>query len=262
MVQLASLNLAEIFETVADSVPKRLAFIGEGIPLTYRQLDERADRVARVLRAGGIGPGDHIGINLYNCSEHLEVLLASLKIRAVPIGIDFSYSDWDLERLLDDANVKLIVTEPDHAPLVKRVTHNLPLIQETIVRGYEYEQYVLKQRHGRPFSPNRSGNDHYIVYTGGATAPAKGFVCHHKDVFFGPLGGGNPGGPALIEQFEFAQHIRLYGGQVMLTRALVHGAGQWQALGALTSGRTVVAHAGPFDPDPVWQVADTDMSRE
>jgi acyl-CoA synthetase (AMP-forming)/AMP-acid ligase II len=84
-------NLADLFEAVADAVPDRTAVIFGDRRLTYRELEERANRVAHTLVARDIGVDDHVGLYLHSCAEFLEVMLACFKVRAVPINVNDRY---------------------------------------------------------------------------------------------------------------------------------------------------------------------------
>ena len=70
-------HIADLFETVADAVPDRLAIQGPEASLTYRQLDERSDALARGLVDRGIERGDHVGLYMRNRAEYLEAYLAA-----------------------------------------------------------------------------------------------------------------------------------------------------------------------------------------
>ena len=59
-------NLADLFESVADAVPEREAIAAAERRLGYAELDLRATRLANALAARGIGPGDHVGLQLAN----------------------------------------------------------------------------------------------------------------------------------------------------------------------------------------------------
>ena len=75
-------NLADMFECVVDAVPDREALYAEGRTLSYRELDERANRLAHHFQSVGIGLGDHVGCHMMNGTEYLETMLALFKIRA------------------------------------------------------------------------------------------------------------------------------------------------------------------------------------
>src|ERR1700731_3284023 len=82
-------NLADLFESVADAVPTKEALICGSRRFSFAQMDERATRLAHALADRGVGPGDHIGLYLYNGPEYLEGMLAAFKLRAVPININY-----------------------------------------------------------------------------------------------------------------------------------------------------------------------------
>ena len=89
---MESWNLGDLFEGVADAVPGRDAVVSDRARLTYRDLDERANRLAHVLADAGVGPDDHVGLVLRNGHEYLEAMLAAFKLRAVPINVNTRYT--------------------------------------------------------------------------------------------------------------------------------------------------------------------------
>src|SRR3979409_1816478 len=102
-------NLADLWERVVDCVPDHEAMVCGTRRLTYAQTDDRADRLAHHLESLGIGPGDHVALYLYNGTEYLEGMLASFKLRAVPINVNYRYVEDELRYLLADADAKAIV---------------------------------------------------------------------------------------------------------------------------------------------------------
>src|SRR6478672_335270 len=98
-------NLADLYEAVADSVPDRIAIIAGDRRLTYRDLDERANRVAHYLRDVGVLPGQHVGIYSFNRAEWMESMLGCFKARAVPINVNYRYVVEELRYLFDNADL-------------------------------------------------------------------------------------------------------------------------------------------------------------
>src|SRR6188768_424230 len=94
-----SWNIADLFEGVADLLGDREAVVAGGSRLTYADLDRRANRVAHVLAAMGVGPGDRVGLALRNGHEHLEALLGAYKLRAVPFNVNYRYTADEMEYL-------------------------------------------------------------------------------------------------------------------------------------------------------------------
>src|SRR5687768_15812319 len=109
-------NLADCFEKVADALPDRTALVCADRRLTYRELDERATRLAHWLAEQGVGPGDHVGIHAYNCTEWLETFIACFKLRAAAINVNFRYTDDELRYLFSDADLKVVVHGPEFDP--------------------------------------------------------------------------------------------------------------------------------------------------
>src|SRR5260370_32804768 len=84
-------SMADLWERVVDTIPDREALVCGARRLTYREADERMNRLAHALAARGVGPGDHVALYLYNGTEYLEAMLAAYKLRAVPINVNYRY---------------------------------------------------------------------------------------------------------------------------------------------------------------------------
>jgi fatty-acyl-CoA synthase len=78
-------NFATVLESVADVRADRTAVTHGDRSLTWRQLDERASRLAAFLVGRGVGTGTRVAIALYNGIEYLESVFAVLKLRAIPV---------------------------------------------------------------------------------------------------------------------------------------------------------------------------------
>ena len=111
-------NLADLFESIVDSVPDETALVSGPRRLSYAQLDQRANQLAHHLEAAGIGPGDRFGVQLANGTEYLEAMLACFKIRAVPINVNYRYVAAELEYLYQDAGLVGIAFHSRFGPAV------------------------------------------------------------------------------------------------------------------------------------------------
>src|SRR5689334_16382472 len=114
-------NIADLLECVADAVPEREAAVCRATRRTYAELDQRATRLAHALRTAGIGVGDHVGLYLRNSVEHLEVMLACYKARAVPVNVNYRYVADVLQYLCDDADLVALFYDADTTPHVAAV---------------------------------------------------------------------------------------------------------------------------------------------
>jgi acyl-CoA synthetase (AMP-forming)/AMP-acid ligase II len=262
-------NLADLFEAVTDAIPDRTAIVCGHGRLTYRELDERASRLANHLSATGIGPGDHVGLQLMNGTEYLEAMLAAFKIRAVPINVNFRYVAGELHYLFEDADLVALVYHRSFAPQVSAVAPGVPGLRtflvvedgstESPVEGsVEYEAALSAVSAERPDGIGRSSDDVYCVFTGGTTGMPKGVVWRHEDIFKAAMGGGDitQGGNFAGGPEELAERVRNQQGLVALaTPPLMHSSAHWLAFHVLfTGGTLVLVPLGAFDPKTIWRL--------
>jgi 3-oxocholest-4-en-26-oate---CoA ligase len=240
------LNLADIFEVVADAVPEREAVVSGGRRLTFAALEERANRLGHHLAGAGVGPGDHVACYLYNGTEYLETMLAAYKLRAAAVNVNYRYIAGELGYVLADSDAKAIVFDTRFAPTLAEVTDDLPLLRRRLAVGGEvpgavpYEDALAGSSPQRRFGA-RSGDDRYILYTGGTTGMPKGVLWRHEDLFAGGLG--DLDGARTVE--DVAERARRGRDRALPACPLMHGAAQWVSLATLLAGGLVV-----LSPDP------------
>src|SRR5258708_25283877 len=117
-----ALNIADLFEHAADAVPDRMAVACGERHLTSRELDERTNRLAHPLASIGVGPGDHVGLYARNSIEAVETLIATYKLRARTVNINYRYVESELRYMADDADLVALVYDRQFAPLVAAIT--------------------------------------------------------------------------------------------------------------------------------------------
>jgi fatty-acyl-CoA synthase len=273
-------NLADLFELVVDTVPGRLALVAGDQRLTYRELDDRANRLAHHLVAAGVGPDDRVAIYAWNRAEWLEVMFAAWKIRAVPINVNYRYVADEARYILDNADVVAVVHERSFAPLLASTRDGLPRVRHYVVLddgnrddatfaacaelgAVPYEDALARQPAARGFAP-RSSDDLYVLYTGGTTGMPKGVVWRHEDIFFAAMGGGGFGQPPITTPEEIATRVATEGTQLVgiCNAPMMHGGGQWVSCIAFFGGNTCILNTGRhFDADEVWRLAEREAAR-
>ena len=253
-----SFNLADLFRVVATAVPDREALVHGPRRLTYAALDDRVRRLAAVLVAQGVGPGDHVGLHLHNSTEYLEGMLAAFLVRAVPVNINYRYVEDELRYLFDDADLVALLHEPAFAPLIEAVRGDVPALRSTLARGDEYERALASVEPLEPESvADRSGDDHYVLYTGGTTGMPKGVVWRHEDIFFAALGGG--GQPPITAPDELAERAERGRTRMLPACPFMHGSAHWMGLSALFTGGTIVLDdESGFDPARIWSLIEAE----
>ncbi|MFE7646433.1 amino acid adenylation domain-containing protein [Streptomyces phaeoluteigriseus] len=153
------------FEQRAAAHPDRTALVCEDRALTYRELDEQADRLARALRARGAGPGSLVAVALRRSAELAVAVLAVHKAGAAYLPIDPAYPAERIGYVVEDAGPVLALTTTDVADGLPAL-HAVPrlLLDEPV-----------------PDAPGLTGDPApadaaYTIYTSGSTGRPKGVV--------------------------------------------------------------------------------------
>ena len=260
-------NLADLFEAAVDAYPEREYLVANGERRTYGEMEVRANQLAHHLSAQGVGPGDHVGIYAYNSVEWVETAWAVFKLRAIWININYRYVEDELRYLLHNADLKALVHQREFSPLVAALLPGLPDLRHLIVvedgcdaedpvaEAVHYEEALAGQSPARDFGP-RTGDDLYILYTGGTTGMPKGVVWRHKDVFYALGGGTDPTTNTRVTDPATMAGKGSGGGMTHLPVApLMHGATQWCVMGQSFVGSKIVLMA-KFDPHEVWRLVE------
>jgi acyl-CoA synthetase (AMP-forming)/AMP-acid ligase II len=258
-------NLADLFEAAVDAFPDREYLVAEGRRLTYAQMEERANRLAHHLAAQGVRKGEHVGIYALNSTEWVTTAWAVFKLRAVWVNINYRYVQDELRYLFTNADLVTLVHQRQFAPRVAALLPELPALRHVIVIDDDsqepdpcpdavgFEEALAGASPERDFAP-RSGDDIYILYTGGTTGMPKGVVWRHEDVFFA-LGGGIDAltGTRMERPEQMVEKGQAAGGPLTFLpiAPLMHGATQWGVMGQSFTGNKVVLVA-KFDPREVW----------
>ena len=236
-------NLANIFEIVVDAVPEREALVAGSRRLTLAALDERANRLADVLTRAGIGPGDHVAAYLYNGTEFVETMLAAFKLQAAVVNVNYRYVAAELEYVLRDSDARAIVYDTRFVRTLADVHADLAELGarlavgggETVTGSEDYEEALAAGSPNRP-AIERTGDDRYLLYTGGTTGRPKGVLWRHTDILAAGLG--DLDGAATRE--EVAARARAGCDRHVPACPLMHGTAQWVTLATLYNGGTVI----------------------
>ncbi|MFD3501852.1 acyl-CoA synthetase [Streptomyces sp. NPDC058678] len=262
-------NLADLFESVVDVVPDREALVyidhpGTGAErrMTYAELDAAANRIGHHLADSGVRPGEHVGLHLYNGVEYLQTVLGCLKARIVPVNVNYRYVEDELVYLYRDADLVALVFDAEFTDRVAAALPHADALRHLVrvgapgpaaaeVAAVDFTDAEASGSAERGF-PARSGDDQFIIYTGGTTGMPKGVMWRQEDLFFSGLGGGAPTGEPVKKPEELAERVAAGGAGITFLPAapLMHGTSTLTAFIGFHFGQRVVLHR-KFVPEAV-----------
>ncbi|MEU6461586.1 acyl-CoA synthetase [Streptomyces sp. NPDC046976] len=265
-------NLADLFESVVDAVPDREALVyldhpGTGAErrLTYAELDAAANRLAHHLADSGIRAGEHLGLHLYNGVEYVQTVLACLKARIVPVNVNYRYVEEELVYLYRDADLVALVYDAEFEDRVGAAVPRAPGLRHLLRVGPgpagigTARDFARAEASGSPERgfQARSGDDQFIIYTGGTTGMPKGVMWRQEDLFFAGLGGGAPTGEPVKTPEELAERVAAGGSGITFfpTPPLMHGTSTLTAFIGFNFGQRVVLHRR-FAPEEVLRTVE------
>ncbi len=159
-------------EMQARRAPEAIALTCGGCSLTYSELNTRANRLARHLRAMGVGPEVLVGLFVGRTPDMVVGLLAILKAGGAYVPLDPAYPAERLAFTLDDARASVLVTEEELRALVPDC--------EARVLSLDADRAVIDAQSGEDLDgePN-AANLAYVIYTSGSTGRPKGVQVTH-----------------------------------------------------------------------------------
>ena len=184
--------LHEILDTTAIECPERPATSFFGATLTFRELKGLSDRFAASLKDLGVGKGDRVGIMLPNCPQYMISAFAVLRIGAVVVNLNPTFTQRELDLMLLDSGAKALITLDTLTPMAR--------VEHVIVTSLS-EYMLLERRADVPagalsFTDLATGPDARVIhvsiaaddvavlqYTGGTTGTPKGAMLTHANIF-------------------------------------------------------------------------------
>jgi nonribosomal peptide synthetase DhbF len=165
----------QLFEEQAKRTPEAAAVICEGEQLSYQELNRRANQLARYLSERGAGPEIRVGICIERSIEMVIGLLGILKAGGAYVPIDPSYPDERLKLMVQDSEIRLLITEER---LAERCSDGSV---ELICLDRDWQ--IISARSTESLqSQVEPDNAAYVIYTSGSTGRPKGVIATHRSL--------------------------------------------------------------------------------
>ncbi|MFC5469004.1 amino acid adenylation domain-containing protein [Cohnella suwonensis] len=183
------LTLPELFRRQAERTPERTAAVFEAERLTYRELDARANRIARALLDAGLAPEQPVGLMAERSPEMLAGLLGILKAGGAYVPLPPEFPEERLRFMAEDSGIRLICAQrrwmsaaEKAAPEAERIDLDDARWREGMAEALEAldtRADALAAGLATAASPDGLA---YILYTSGSTGRPKGVMIRHRSV--------------------------------------------------------------------------------
>ncbi|MEW5735284.1 MAG: AMP-binding protein [Thermodesulfobacteriota bacterium] len=236
--------------------PEKNAIIFEDEPVTYRSLNEGANRCAHFLQKKGLKKGDRMVVLMLNCIEFLEAYMAAAKLGVVFVPLNWRLVGPELEYQINDCGARLVIfhdsflgslegirtrltVEEDKFIVAKSGTPGMPACPEW-AKDYTDGTADMPAKEPTPDTPVTMDDPLAIMYTSGVTGNPKGAVLSHGQTYF----------KCFQTVLYTEDSVRGVEDQVMVAQMpLFHSGGLFiVATPALFGGITLIMRRG-FDPN-------------
>ena len=260
---MSNWNFADVWETVATVQPEAPALIRGNRSIPWSEFDHRADALAAHLLAGGLGHQAKVALLLHNSTEYLETLFACFKASLVPVNTNYRYVADEITALWEDADVEAVVFHSAFTPVVETIRASTTAIREWIVVpdgasgrldwAVSFDEVAESSMTGPVVGASgRSGDDLFLLYTGGTTGRPKGVMWRQDDLFAALNRSSRPRYPehGSVADVASALATTVERGRVIPAAPLMHGTAAFSSFAMLDGGGTVVLTEGTgFDPE-------------
>ena len=260
---MTSWNFADVWETIADVQPDSPALIRGSAMRTWQAFDLRASALADRFLSAGLTHQSRVAQYLTNSMEYVESVFASFKSAMVPVNTNYRYVADELAYLWIDAGVEAVVFHGSFTESAQQVRSRVPSVKlwlwvddgsGTCPEWAEPYEAVAESGATLPSdSPRRSGDDLFLLYTGGTTGQPKGVMWRQDDLFcvlnrsatikYPENGGIDSVRKVLASSADNRA-------RVIPAAPLMHGTAAFSAFAVLDSGGAVVlCEQTKFDPE-------------
>ena len=264
-------NWATLWESIAASQPEQIAVVVGDHEMRWRDLDDRAARLASALGQHGVGHNAKVAQMMYNCPEYLESTYAAFKVRASTVNVNYRYRATEVAHVVADSDAEVLVFHGCFGDVIAQARTHLPNLRLLIqVDGgdgvglldgaVDYARLIESCARAAPIE--RSGDDEFLLYTGGTTGLPKGVVWRHADLFgamaftgYSSIGIAMPRTAADVGRVAAELNAAGSSPVNMTAPPLMHGTALFLAMSTFVLGGTVVLLGGRrFDPNELLRL--------
>lgn len=242
----ARLTLGKLLASSSRQYPAKEAIVFRDYRLTYRALEDRANRVANMLSGLGLGKGDRCAILLYNRAEWAELYFGLAKAGIIAVPVNFRFTPAEVKYVIADSGAKALIYEEGFESRVRELRSEETSVADfvcmaaTPLKPSPYEELLSGAPATTPTVEVAETDPFFIAYTSGTTGFPKGALVPHRN---------------LLENHIVA--AKMYGNlehrdRFLLIMPVFHSNSTWflQVM-VMLGGTAVIHHSGGFDAEEV-----------
>lgn len=173
----------ELFQEQVDRHPDFVCIEYGDTSITYREVNERANKLAHYLHKLGVGPESLVGVYLDRSPQIIVSILAVMKSGAGYVPISTSYPNDRVAYIMDEAKFTAVLTSSEHAEKLVSITNDNPTLSVRLIAlDKEWATTILSESVDNLAIHNHPHDLAYIIYTSGSTGKPKGVVIEHHGI--------------------------------------------------------------------------------
>jgi long-chain acyl-CoA synthetase len=239
------MNLASILVEAAEQSPEKVAVKLDEVELSYAALNEGSARVAGMLTAAGVGPGDRVGIMLPNVPYFPVAYYGVLRLGAVVVPMNVLLKGREVKYYLEDPGAKALIAWHGFAEAAEEGAAGLD-VETFIVTPGEFEQRLGAAEAAHEVADRDEQDTAVILYTSGTTGSPKGAELTHANMLTNCK-------VSTESVIQVTEDDRLLG-----ALPLFHSFGQTCTMNVAINARAMVSLIPRFDPAKALEILERD----
>lgn len=176
---MTGLAITQALHRSARETPDRIATVDGGRQRDWREVMLRTRRIAAVLQALGVAPGDRVALLAPNGDLFVDFLFGSLWAGAVACPVNTRWTPGEIAYAIADCGAEILIVDPGFRAMLADIRREAPTLREVVIAGPVFEQLIAATV--EPDEHLRHGDDlAMILYTGGTTGRSKGVMLSHR----------------------------------------------------------------------------------
>jgi acyl-CoA synthetase (AMP-forming)/AMP-acid ligase II len=242
------MNVGSLLTQAARSAPQHPAVVYGDLRRTYREVNERADRMASALERAGIGKGDRVAILQHNCPELLETLFAIFKAGATAVPINSRSHPKEFAYIVADSGAKALVFTEEFSAGIDSVRGEMPdaklfvCIGATPAWAQNFDAFLATGASTHADADVAASDLAWLFYTSGTTGKPKGAMVSHGNLQF------------MTDRYPREVYQLRDDDVVMHAGPMTHGSGLWILPITAGAGTHLIPTSRNFDPDQIFSL--------